>query len=95
MPMEGGVVMGCDEPQTRWWGSAQGWRGLVGANRVCRRAFRDAGGLLLVGWRAARLSHACHKRCETWWDGGGYVEPISAGRWEGRDELGRGNTALR
>jgi hypothetical protein len=50
-------------------------------------------GLQLAGWRAATLSHACHKWCETWWDGGRYGETISAGRREGRDELGRVNTA--
>jgi hypothetical protein len=40
-------------------------------------------GLLLVGWRAATLSRSCHKRCETWWDAGRYVETVSAGRREG------------
>ena len=52
-------------------------------------------GLLLVGWRAAMLSRSCHKWCETWWDAGGYVETISAGRWEGRDELGQVNMVSR
>jgi len=48
------------------------------------------------GWSAggaARLSHACHKWRETWWDGGRYVGTIDAGRREGRDALGRVNMA--
>ena len=42
-----------------------------------------------------RLSRSCHKRRETWWDGGRYVETIDAGRREGRDELGRVNKGKR
>ena len=89
-----GVVMGCDEPLARG-GGAVARVGAVwfGANRVCRRAFRDAAGLLVVAWRAATLSRGCHKRRETWWDGGRYVETISAGQREGRDGLGRVNMA--
>jgi hypothetical protein len=88
--------MGCDEPLARGSG-ARHTIGAVwfGANRVCRRAFRDGRGLLWVGWRAARLSRSCHKRRETWWDAGGYVETISACQREGSDELGRVNTASR
>ena len=48
--------------------------------------FEMLAGLLLVGWGAATLSRGCHKWCETWWDGGRYVETIAAGRREGRDE---------
>src|SRR4051812_14067608 len=43
MPMEGGVVMGCDEPLARGGGVVEragaDW---FGANRACRQAFRDA-----------------------------------------------------
>jgi hypothetical protein len=60
-----------------------------GAHRVCRRAFRDAQVCCWWAGGPRRLSHACHKWCETWWDGAGYVETVSAGRREGRDELGR------
>ena len=72
------VVMGCDEPLARGVVERVGavW---FGANRAGWRAFRDVPGLLWVGWRAATLSHACHMWRETWWDGGRYVEMISAG----------------
>ena len=76
-------------------GSGEGWRGLVWRAPGSWRAFRDA---QLCWWSAGgprRLSRSCHKRCETWWDGGRYVETISAGRREGRDELGQVNTASR
>src|SRR6476659_6366285 len=80
------VVMGCDEPLARGGGV---WRGVgpvwFGAHRLCRRAFRDT--RVCCGWAGGRrsLSHACHMWCETWWDAGGYVETVSAGRREGRD----------
>ena len=56
-----GWVLGRD---VRWvamrrWRAGGQWRGLarsgLGADRVCRRAFRDASGLLVVGWRAAEV----------------------------------------
>jgi hypothetical protein len=54
--MEGDVVTGCDEPLARGGGAVErvgpDW---FGANRAGRRAFRDAAGLLLVGWRAAEV----------------------------------------
>src|SRR5262249_41297051 len=77
------------------WGSAQVGALWCGANRACRQAFRDA---QVCRWWAGgprRLSHACHKWRETWWDAGRYVETIAAGRREGRDDLGRGNMASR
>ena len=90
------VVMGCDEPLARGGGAvAEGWRGLVWCKSGLPAGISRCAGLLLVGWRAARLSRSCHKRRETWWDAGRYVETISAGRREGRDELGRVNTASR
>ena len=43
MPMEGGVVMGCDEPLTRGGGVvARVGAVWFGANRLCRWAFRGA-----------------------------------------------------
>ncbi len=95
---EGGraVVTVCDEPLARGGGAvAEGWPGLVWCKSGLPAGISRCSGLLLVGWRAARLSRSCHKRCETWWDAGGYVETISAGRREGRDELGRVNMASR
>ena len=90
------VVMGCDEPLARG-GGAMHTIGAVwfGANRACRRAFRDAQVCCWWGGGPRTLSRACHKWCETWWDGGRYVETISAGRRDGRDGLGRVNTASR
>src|SRR6478672_6989234 len=94
MPMEGGVVMRCDEPLARGGGAVErGWRGLVWRKSGLPAGISRCAGLLFVGWRAATLSRSCHKRRETRWDGGRYVETISAGRREGRDELGRVNTA--
>ena len=91
-----GVVMRCDEPLARrWWGKAHDWSGLVWCKSGLPAGISRWSGLLLVGWRAARLSRSCHKRRETWWDGGRYVETISACRREGRDELGRVNTVSR
>ena len=82
--------MGCDEPLARGGGARHTIRAVwFGAHRVCRRAFRDAQVCCWWAGGPRRLSHACHKWCETWWDGAGYVETISAGRREGRDELGR------
>ena len=52
-----GVVMGCREPQPRSGGAAErvgaDW---FGANRVCRRAFRDA----QVCWWSADGRRGCH-----------------------------------
>jgi len=79
----------------RWWGSGEGWRGPVWCASGLSAGISGCSGLLWVGWRAARLSRSCHKWCETWWDAGGYVETISAGRREGRDGLGRVNIASR
>jgi hypothetical protein len=91
--MEGGVVMGCDEPLARGGGAVERVGAVwFGANRGLPAGISGCAGLLFVGWRAATLSRSCHKRRETWWDGGRYVETISAGRREGRDELGRVNT---
>jgi hypothetical protein len=92
--MEDAVVMGCDEPLARGGVAVErvgaDW---FGAIRACRRAFRDAQVCCWWAGALAALSHACHKWGETWWDGGRYGETISAGRWEGRDALGRVNTA--
>ena len=86
----------CDEPLARrWWGKAHDSSGLVWCKSGLPAGISRCAGLLLVGWRAARLSRSCHKRRETWWDGGRYVETIFAGQREGRDELGRVNTASR
>ena len=88
--------MGCDEPLARGGGAvAEGWRGLVWCKSGLLAGISRCAGLLLVGWRAARLSRSCHKRRETWWDAGRYVETISAGRREGRDGLGRVNMVSR
>src|SRR6187200_402744 len=90
------VVTVCDEPLARGGGAVErGWPGLVWCKSGLPAGISRWSGLLLVGWRAARLSRSCHKRCETWWDAGGYVETVSAGRREGRDELGRVNMASR
>jgi hypothetical protein len=83
------VVTGCDEPQPRG-GGAMARVGAVrrGAHQVCWQACRDAG---VCWWRAglaATLSQGCHKSRETRWDTGRHGETISAGRWEGRDNLG-------
>ena len=96
-PAEGrAVVMGCDEPLARGGGARRdGWRGLVWCKSGLPAGISGCAGLLLVGWRAARLSHACHKWGETWWDAGRYVETVSAGRREGRDGLGRVNMVSR
>ena len=51
MPMEGGVVMGCDEPLARG-GSGEGWRGLVWRTSGLPAGISGCAGLLLVGWRA-------------------------------------------
>ena len=77
-------------------GSGEGWPGLgwvrIGFAGGHFEMRRFAG-----GWAGGqrRLSRSCHKRCETWWDAGGYVETVSAGRREGRDELGQVNMASR
>jgi hypothetical protein len=90
------VVTGCDEPLARGGGAVErGWPGLVwcksglpaGISR-CQVCCWWAGG-------PRRLSHACHKWRETWWDAGRYAETIDAGRREGRDGLGRVNMASR
>ena len=94
--MEAAVVMGCDEPLARGGGAVERvWPGLVWCKSGLPAGISRCAGLLWVGWRAATLSRSCHKRRETWWDGGRYVETISAGQREGRDELGRVNTASR
>jgi hypothetical protein len=78
-----------------WWACGVGGAGRdlrhvgCGLVQTGQPAGISGSGLLLVGWRAATLSRSCHKRRETWWDAGRYVETISAGRREGRDELGR------
>ena len=84
MPMEG-VVMGCDEPLARGGGARHTNRAdWLGAHRVCRRAFRDAQVCCWWAGGPRRLSHACHKRRETWWDAGRCTETIDAGRRDGR-----------
>ena len=52
------VVMGRSEPLAGVWGGAHDWRGLVRVqtSAACRRAFRDASGLLWIGWGASTLS---------------------------------------
>jgi len=95
MPMEGGVVMGCDEPLARGGGARHDSSGLVWCTSVVPAGISRCAGLLVVAWPVARLSRSCHKWGETWWDAGRYVETICAGRWEGRDELGRVNTVSR
>jgi hypothetical protein len=90
--MEGAVVMGSDE-RLACGGGAVARVGSVwcGAHRAGRRSFRDG---QVCWWWAGRprtLSRSCHKWRETWWDAGRYVETVSAGRWEGRDALGRVN----
>jgi len=77
----------------RWWSKVHDLRGLVWCTSGLPAGISRCAGLLLVGWRAATLSHACHKWRETWWDGGRYVGTIDAGRREGRDALGRVNMA--
>ena len=91
------VVTVCDEPLARGGGAVErGWRGLVWCKSGLPAGISRWSGLLLVGWRGRGGCHdACHKRCETWWDGGGYVETVSAGRREGRDGLGRVNMVSR
>jgi hypothetical protein len=90
------VVMGRSEPLAGVVGRCTRLaRPGSGADWACRRAFRDASGLLWIGWRASTLSRGCHKRCGTWWDGGRCAETISAGRREGRDGLGRVSMASR
>src|SRR6185312_13914001 len=85
-----------DEPLARrWWSKAHDWSGLVWCKSGLPAGISTCSGLLWVGWRAATLSHSCHKRCETWWDAGRDVETVSAGRREGRDELGRVNKGKR
>jgi hypothetical protein len=92
----GGVVMICDEPLARGGGAVErGWPGLVWRKSGLLAGISRCAGLLLVGWRAARLSRSCHKRRETWWDGGRYVETIFACQREGRDQLGRVNKGKR
>jgi hypothetical protein len=90
-----GVVIGCDEPLARWWGTAHDSSGLVWCKSGLPAGMSGCAGLLWVGWRAATLSRGCHKRRETWWDAGRYAETIDAGRREGRDGLGRVNMASR
>ena len=72
---------------SRWRAVVGQWRGVgpvwFGANRACWRAFRDTQVCCRWAGRAATLSRSCHKRCETWWDAGRYVETVSAGRREG------------
>ena len=56
-----GVVMICDEPLARrWWGKAHDWSGLVWCTSGLPAGISRCAGLLLVGWRAARLSRSCH-----------------------------------
>jgi hypothetical protein len=89
-------VTGCGEPLARGGGgSGEGWPGLVWCRSGLPAGISRCTRLLLVGGGAVKLSRSCHKRRETWWDGGRYVETISAGRREGRDALGRVNTASR
>jgi hypothetical protein len=82
---------------SRWRAVVGQWRGLARSGLVqTEQASGHFAMLRVCCWWAgglAALSHACHKRCETWWDGGRYVETISAGRRDGRDGLGRVNTA--
>jgi hypothetical protein len=88
------VVRGCDEPLARGGGVVERVGAVwFGADRVCRRAFRDAQVCCWWAGGLGRLSHACHKWRETWRDAGRCTETISAGRWEGRDGPGRVNTA--
>ena len=63
--------------------------GLVWCKPGSWRAFRDA--QVCCGWAGGqrRLSRSCHKRRETWWDGGRCAETISADQREGGDGLGR------
>ena len=53
MPMEGGVVMGCDEPLARGGGARHDSSGLVWCTSVVPAGISRCAGLLLVGWRAA------------------------------------------
>ena len=90
------VVTVCDEPLARGGGAVErGWPGLVWCTSVVPAGISRWSSLLVLGWRAATLSRSCHKWRETWWDAGGYVETVSACQREGRDELGRVNTASR
>ena len=90
------VVMGCDEPLARGGGAGHTIGAVwFGANRACRRAFRDAQVCCWWAGGPRRLSRSCHKRRETWWDGGRCAETISADQREGRDGLGRVNTVSR
>ena len=78
----------------RSWGSEGGLaRSDVVRTGLAGGHFEMLQALLKMGWRAATLSRGCHKWRETCWDPGGYVETIDADQWEGRDELGRVNTA--
>ncbi len=84
------VVMGRSEPLAGVVGRCTRLaRPGSGADWACRRAFRDA--RVCCGWVGGqrRLSRSCHKRRETWWDGGRCAETISADQREGRDGLGR------
>ena len=50
------VVTVCDEPLARGGGAvARVGPVWFGAHRLCRRAFRDASGLLVVGWRGGEV----------------------------------------
>ena len=70
--------------------------GLVWCKPGSWRAFRDA--QVCCGWAGGqrRLSRSCHKRRETWWDGGRYAETSfcrSAGG-EGRSGTGKHGLSL-
>ena len=82
------------------------WRAVVGHGTRLERSglvhIGFAGGhfemrRFAVWWAGGlrRLSHACHKWRETWWDAGRCIETIAAGRREGRDGLGRVNMVSR
>ena len=56
-----GVVMGCDEPLARrWWGSGEGWPGLVWCKPGLSAGISGWSGLLLVGWRARGCTGLSH-----------------------------------
>jgi hypothetical protein len=90
--MDGPVVMGCDERLAGGGGSGEDWRGLVWCTSDLPPGHSGCTGLLVVGGQAATLSQSCHKSRETRWDAGRHGETICAGRWEGRDKLGRLDT---
>ena len=78
-----GVVMICDGPRARrWWGKAHDSSGLVLVQIGFAGGHFEMVRFAVGRLAAARLSRSCHKWCETWWDGGRYVETIFACRRE-------------